>query len=236
MNQLEAIGDSIWLVDGEVVNFYGFPYPTRSVVVRLDNGNLWIWSPIGLSANLRSQIDQLGRVTHLVSPNKIHQLYLQDWKASYPGAKVWGPQSTIHKRTDLSFEAPLTNEAPSDWSSEIDQFWFQGSPALDEVVFHHRKSGTAILADLSENFGQEFLEAQWAPWKRLIARTWKITEPFGYPPLEWRLSWWRRKGARAVLQRLLATEPRQVVMAHGEWQASDGRRYLEKAFGWLSKD
>ena len=105
---------------------------------------------------------------------------------------------------------------------------------LDEVVFYHRKSGTAILADLSENFGQEFLEAQWAPWKRLIARIWKITEPFGYPPLEWRLSWWRRKGARIELQRLLAADPRQVVMAHGEWQSNDGRRYLEKVFGWLS--
>jgi hypothetical protein len=236
MNQLQAIGDSIWLIEGEVINFYGFPYPTRSVIVRLDNGNLWVWSPIGLSANLRSQIDQLGRVTHLVSPNKIHHLYLQDWKASYAGAKVWGPQSTIQKRSDLPFEAPLTNDAPSDWSDEIDQFWFQGSPVLDEVVFYHRLSGTAILADLSENFGQEFLDAQWAPWKRVIARIWKITEPFGYPPLEWRLSWWRRKGARVVLQRLLATEPRQVVMAHGEWQASDGRRYLEKAFGWLSED
>jgi hypothetical protein len=32
---LEVIGDSIWLVEGDVVDFYGFPYPTRSVIVRL---------------------------------------------------------------------------------------------------------------------------------------------------------------------------------------------------------
>jgi len=32
---------------------------------------------------------------------------------------------------------------------------------------------------------------------------------------------------------MLAWDPQQVVMAHGEWQRSDGRRYLERAFAWL---
>ena len=29
MSELEAIGEEIWLADGGIVDFYGFPYPTR---------------------------------------------------------------------------------------------------------------------------------------------------------------------------------------------------------------
>ena len=201
--------------------------------MRLENERLWVWSPIGLSANLRSEIDELGRVAHLVSPNKIHHLYLQDWKTSYGSARLWGPESTIRKRADLRFQAALTDDAPSEWAKEIDQFWFHGSPVLDEVVFFHRASRTAIIADLSENFSAGFLEAHWAAWQRAIARVWKIVEPYGYAPLEWRLSWFRRATAKQSLERLLACEPERVVMAHGEWQSSNGRAYLEKAFRWL---
>lgn len=233
VSALTPIDDAIWLADGGLVDFYGFPYPTRMVVIRLRNGLLWIWSPIALSANLRSEIDALGRVGHLVSPNRIHHLYLQDWLAVYPAAKLWGPASTLRKRRDLAFQPPLTNRPPDDWQDEIDQFWFTGSLFLDEVVFLHRASRTAILADLSENFSTSFLEAHWKPWARRLARLWKITEPWGYAPLEWRATWLKREGAREACARLLAAEPQKVVMAHGEWQPREGLAYLEKVFAWL---
>jgi hypothetical protein len=230
---LEKIGSSIWLADGGTVDFYGFPYPTRMVVVRLTDGDLWIWSPIQLTDALRVGVDALGPVGHLVSPNRIHHLFLGDWKAVYPEARLWGPASTIRKRRDLEFEAPLTDDPPPDWAGQIDQFWFTGSPFLDEVVFFHRESSTAILADLSENFSAAFLEQHWSSWKRRIARVWKIVEPWGYAPLELRLSWWRKTAARQTLARLLDSDPRQVVMAHGEWQSGNGREYLASVFRWL---
>ena len=233
MSGLVPVGEEIWLAEGDIVDFYGFPYPTRMVIVRLSNGLLWVWSPIALSANLRQAVDTLGRVGHLVSPNKIHHLFLTDWKALYPGARLWGPASTIAKRDDLAFEAPLGDRPPPDWAEDIAQFHFTGSPALDELVFFHRPSRTAILADLSENFSAEFLEAHWKPWMRTIARIWKITEPHGLAPLELRLSWWKRKSARAARDRLLEMDPEKVVMAHGEWQRDGGRTYLAKVFAWL---
>jgi hypothetical protein len=230
---LEVIGDSIWLTEGEIVNFYGFPYPTRSVIVRLKTGSLWIWSPVRLTQALHDEVDALGRVTHLVSPNKLHHLYLPEWRAKYPDAKLWGPDSTTRKRPDLSFQEPLGNRAPPEWGDEITQFWFRGSWALDEIVFFHQPSRTAILADLSENFSQDFLRAHWSNWKQVIARLWKITVGYGYAPLELRLSWLNRQPARAALAALLAADPRQVIMAHGEWQRENGRAYLEQAFAWL---
>ena len=34
MPHLQKFDDAQWLVDGETVSFYGFPYPTRRVIVR----------------------------------------------------------------------------------------------------------------------------------------------------------------------------------------------------------
>ncbi len=230
---LESVGDSLWLAEGGLVSFYGFPYPTRSVIVRLADGGLWVWSPVRLDDPLQAEVDALGPVAHLVSPNKLHYLYLRDWQQTWPDAKLWGPASTLRKCRDLGFEAPLTDEAPPAWHGQIDQFWFRGSRAMDEIIFFHRPSGTAIIGDLSENFSDDFLQKHWGWLSRRVAKLWRITEPWGYAPLELRLSWTDKAPARRALDALLAKDPRRVIMAHGEWQREDGRAYLEKAFAWL---
>ncbi len=233
MGQLEQIADDIWLAEGEIVDFYGFPYPTRCVVARLGNGDLWVWSPIALSDELRAEIEAIGQPRHLVSPNKLHHLYLQDWKKAYPSALFWGPQSTITKRADLTFQAPLENTPPPQWQDELDQAWFCGSRFLDEIVFFHRKSGTAILADMSENFTEDFLQEHWSGWKRYVARLWGIVEGKGYAPLELRLSFVFRSSLRRARDKVLGWNPTRVIMAHGKWQKRDGRKYLQKAFEWI---
>tara|TARA_R110002124_G_scaffold1280_2_gene7259 strand:+ start:339 stop:1031 length:693 start_codon:yes stop_codon:yes gene_type:complete len=230
---MEKLANNIWIAEGDIVDFHGFPYPTRCVIVRLASGDLWCWSPIALSPALKTAINLIGKPAHLVSPNKIHHLYLQDWQLAWPEAKLWGPASTISKRSDLAFEAPLENEPPNEWGGDIDLIWFNGSPVMDEIVFFHRPSKTAILADLSENFSDAFIRQHWKGWKRWIAKPWGIMEGKGYAPLEWRLSFLRRKATRAARDRLLAWNPRHVVMAHGEIQRENGQAFLERAFAWL---
>src|SRR4051794_31491378 len=124
---LEQAGDSLWIAEGEIVSFYGAPYPTRSAIARLGNGELWVWSPVRLTAALRAEVDRLGPVQHLVSPNKLHHLYLPEWQAAFPEARLWGPKSTIRKRPDLAFHGPLRDEPPTEWGGDIDQAWFRGS-------------------------------------------------------------------------------------------------------------
>jgi hypothetical protein len=233
MAALLKLANDIWIAEGEIVNFYGFPYPTRCVVVRLPDGGLWVWSPIALTTGLKADIAKLGRPSHLVSPNKIHHLYLQDWHAAYPEARLWGPQSTISKRTDLTFEAPLEDHPPEDWQGVLDQAWFCGSSFLDEIVFFHRPSETAILADMSENFTEDFLRQHWSFWKRWIARLWGIVEGKGYAPLELRLSFLFRGPLRAARDKVVGWNPQRVIMAHGKVQESGGGKYLAKAFEWI---
>lgn len=230
---LEKIATNIWIAEGKCVNFYGFAYPTRSVIIRLSSGALWIWSPVELTESLKSEVEKLGNPAFLVSPNNIHHLFLDPWQQAFPAAKLCGPQSTIDKRSDLNFEIVLDSDAPTAWSKDIDQEWFNGSFYMDEFVFFHRQSKTVIMADLSENFSKSFLQKHWSYWQRWIANLWGIVEGRGYAPLEWRLSFLRKKQTQASRDRVLSWDPIIVIMAHGEWQRSEGRAFLEKSFSWM---
>jgi hypothetical protein len=230
---LEQLHETLWLVDGDLVSFYGFPYPTRSVIARLPNDDLWVWSPVRLTTGLRQAVDRLGHVRHLISPNKIHHLYMREWSAAYPQALLWGPQSTIAKRSDLAFQMPLENDPPAAWAEQFEQAWFRGSMVLDEIVFFHQPSGTVILADLIEAFDESFLHEHWSWWQRWIARLDGITARRPGAPREWRLSFLNRGVAREARDRVLSWPCERVIVAHGEWQRSGGHAYLARALAWL---
>lgn len=235
-SRLVPVDSDVWIVEGPIVSFYGFPYPTRSVIVRLPNGTLWVWSPIPLDDELMTEVSEFGTVAHLVSPNKLHHLGLADWRAAFPAAKLWGMPSTVRKCRDLCFDGVLDDTPPVAWRGTIEHVQFRGSPLLEEMIFFHRPSRTVLLADLSEALSRDFLARHWAPWQRLIARLWSITEAAPKAPLEVRWSTIRRCVARAATHRLLAYNPEKVIMAHGVWQRSHGRAFLERTFSWLSPE
>ncbi len=233
MSPLIQVDTDIWIAEGEIVSFHGLPYPTRSVIARLPDGDLWIWSPIRLTEELRAAVSALGAPRHLVSPNKIHHIYLQDWAAEWPDALLWGPKTTIDKRRDLKFQPALVKDVPESWQGVIEMIRFSGSFFMDELVFFHRPSRTVILADLSENFSETFLQHHWKPWQVWIARRWGITTAKGYAPLEWRLSFTDRIKARAAREQMIAWNPERVIMAHGEWQRTGGQAFLKRVFDWI---
>ncbi len=230
---LEQIGPELWIADGGIVPFFGFDYPTRMAVVRLDDGGLWLWSPIALNPQLEAEVRALGPVRHLVSPNKLHHLVLASWSERFPGAKLWGTASTAARFPELDFSASLGDSAPPDWAGQIDQYHFTNSPFLDELMFFHRASRTAIIADLSQPFSEAFLKRHWPWWLRTIAKAAKLVEGWGYPPPELRFSFRHRAAARAKLRALIDEGPERVVVAHGEIVRSGGAAFLRKAFSWL---
>ena len=77
---LTQFADNIWIANGPVTTVMGFRYPTRMAVIRFSNGNLVIWSPICLSEPLRTDVDALGPVTHIVAPNSLHHLFINEWR------------------------------------------------------------------------------------------------------------------------------------------------------------
>jgi hypothetical protein len=223
MANLEQVAQSLWIGEGGIVDFYGFAYPTRCVIVRLDSGALWVWSPVELTERLRREVEALGPIRHLVSPNKLH----------HPGASLWGPALTIRRHTKWTFQPQLDDHPPSAWIGEIDQAWFRGSIYMDEIAFFHRSSRTAIVADLIQTFTDDFLRAHWRPWQRPLAASGGIVAAKAQAPLDWRLSFLNRKPARAARDKVLRWDCERVIVARGAWQRSDGSSFMRGSLSWL---
>ena len=170
---LQPFGPEIWIADGPVASFYGFPYSTRMAVIRLSDGSLFVWSPVALSTALRAAVDALGPVRHLVSPNALHHLFLAEWTSAYPGARLYASPRLRRKRPDLSFNAELGDAPEPAWAGDIDKVVVHGSFALIEIVFFHRRSRTALFADLIQNFPRDWFKG----WRGVVARLGGLSLP-----------------------------------------------------------
>lgn len=226
---LEAIGDGIWIAEGPAVPFLGIPYPTRATLVRLPGGGLWVCSPIPLCDALEAEVSALGAVQELVAPNKIHHLFLQEWKRRWPSARLHAPPGLARKRPELSFDGQLSDAPDGAWAGCIDQVIFRGSLAMDEVVFFHRRSRTAIFTDLIQRFEPSAAQG----WRGWLLRLDGLVGPEGSTPREWRLSFVARRRARRARDAVLAFDPERVVIAHGTWIRARGREEIAKALRWM---
>ena len=226
---LEEFGPSLYLADGPTVSFFGVPYPTRMAVARLTDGSAWVWSPIALTLELEGAVNSIGPVRHIVSPNKIHHLFLKEWAERWPDARLHAPPGLARRRRDLLFHAELGDEADLAWAADIDQTVFRGSFAMAEVVFFHHTSRTAIFGDLVQRHDP----AQIRGLKGMLMRLDGLVGEHGSTPREWRASFLRRRPARAARARALAWEPERLVVAHGTCAQRNATQILAQALAWI---
>lgn len=198
-------------------------------VVQLGEGGSWIWSPVALSAELASEVEALGPVRFIVSPNKLHHLFLGEWADRYRGAQLFAPPGLAAKRPDLRFVAELGDEPAPGCARDLDQTVFRGSFAMEEVVFFHRRSRTAIVGDLIQRFDESTLSG----WKRMLMRLDGLVGERGSTPREWRATFLRRGPARAAREKVLGWNAQRLLIAHGECAQADASRIIESALDWI---
>lgn len=227
---LKPFGPEIWIADGSSVSTGGFHYGTRTAVIRLSHGGLFIWSPIRLTAELRSQVDALGEVAHLVPPNSLHHLFVDEWRSAYPSAKLYAPPRLRKKRGDIDFAGDLGNEPVAAWAGQLDQAIMPGCLITTEVVFFHRRSATVLFTDLI----QQFPKGWFSGWREIVARLDLMVGEEPAVPRKFRNTFVNRRAARAALARIQAWPAEKVLMAHGTPVERDGRAFIARAFRWLT--
>jgi hypothetical protein len=209
-----------------------YPYSHRAIVIRLEDGSLFVLSPIPLTPGIRADVDRLGTVKYLVSPNHLHHLYLGDWGQAYPDAKLYASPSLPAKRKDLNFYTTLNSNLPEpEWSGQIDQCILgSGKGWFDEIAFFHRASGTLVLTDFVMDFNPETFSGiskvttRWNQMYRHTPRGVQFAHPFD------------KKILREALQTIRAWEPQRVIVAHSPWLCVEGQQvtsFLDAAFDWL---
>ena len=227
---LKDFGQEIWTAEGpEVVAALGFHYPTRMAIIKLHSGDLFIWSPVALTEDLRDEVDALGEVRYLVAPNSLHHLFIADWMEAYPNARVYAAPGVQEKRKDIAFDGGLDGTPVPEWSGEIDYIVVPGNAITSEAVFFHRRSGTALFTDLLQQLPSGWLSG----WRAVVAKLDLMLSPEPSVPRKFRVAFTNRHAARTAVKRILAWPVEKVLMAHGTPVTNDGQAFLRRAFKWL---
>jgi Domain of unknown function (DUF4336) len=159
----EEIPGQIW-VHQRPLWFGGVKIRSRSTIVRLKNGELWVHSPAPPDDDLRRELDGLGDVRWIVVPNKFHHLEAPALKSKYPQAEVIGPSAARQRNPSLELDHDLADVSTfADQMPEIRMLPLAGVPFLDETTFFHEPTGTLIAADLMMSGSpQDHLSWRWA--------------------------------------------------------------------------
>ena len=221
---IRQLDSEIWVIDHSDFKLGpGIRVGTRTTLVRLDDGGLWVHSPGPLTEDLIREINALGPVRFLVAPNTFHHLFVSENCTAWPEAKLYLAPGLSEKRKDLSEALELGSDSDPGWSAEVDQCLIEGSPRLGEVVFRHRASRTLILTDWVFNVSRP---------DSLGARFFfTLTGVLGGVSVSRLIRFLSRDNAaaRRSFECVLQWDFDRIVMAHGEVLEQDGPRCLRDA-------
>ena len=239
-NGLIEVASNIWTIEAKECVCYRppmqprYPYPHRAVVIRLNDNSLFVLSPIRLTPDIRADIDALGVVKYLVSPNHLHHLHMKNWSQAYPAAKLYASPRLAPKRKDLAFYKTLSTDTPEpEWTDQIEQCLFgSGNGWFDEIVFFHRASHTVVFTDLIMDFDP----TTFSPLSRVTTR-WN--QMYQHTPRGVQFAHnFDRASLRNSLKTVRTWEPEHLIVAHSPWLCVDGKEqvadFLDSAFDWLT--
>lgn len=223
---LRKLDAGLWVID-HPLRLAGTEFGTRTTVVQLSAGGLFVHSPGPLSDELRGELEAAGSVRALVAPNKVHHMFLAENARAFPNAEVHTAPGLRERFPGLPEGPELGDDPPELWSADLDQVWVRGAPRIEEVAFLHRASRTLLLADLAFNY--RHVESTWT---RLFLRVMGAYGRFG--PSRLARSLLRDRAAvRAGIDRILEWDFDRVVVPHGDVLEAGGREALRAAYAWL---
>jgi len=225
---LRELAPDLWVAE-QSLRFLGLDVGARMTIIRLPGGGLFLHSPIARSDELAREVERIGRPTFLVAPNRFHHLYVGDWQAAYPDARLFVAPGLETKRSDLRVDEVLDSEPPPDWSEVLGQVPVRGFPFANEVVFFHTPSRTLVASDLVFNVRER------SPTLTRIA--FRLLGAYGRPSSSFaeRLLIRDRPAFRESLDRILSWPISRIVLAHGDVVEENGRQALAQAYSWLAR-
>jgi len=177
------------------VHYGGMDLFSRTTLVRLDDGTLWVHSPCPIDDQLANATKQLGNVAFIVAPGTFHHLYVTDFQNHFPEAETFVCPGLEKKREDIKYDWILGNRPDHRWQSEFDQVAITTATLISEVAFLHKRSKTLILVDLLENIGDDYTHDAGLLlkfWWKAVFHMWN--NPKAAP--EYQMSWGNREAIK----------------------------------------
>jgi len=222
-----VVPDAIWTTERPVW-FGGVRLRSRTTIVRLAGGALWVHSPCPPTDEACAALDALGEVRWIVVPNRFHHLQTPDMAARYPRARVVGPKSAQGRNARLSLTATLDDLDYLGATPELTAHPLGGVPFLDETAFFHRESGSLIAADLLIS---ACARDHWT-W-RLAARLWGRYDKIKTPP-DVRMHVRPSAAVAESIAAMSALPIRRILVAHAEPITDRPARQLADAWAFAT--
>ncbi|KAK4187277.1 hypothetical protein QBC35DRAFT_499212 [Podospora australis] len=239
------------------LRFGKIPIGGRGTVVRLANGSLAVFSPVALTESTKAKLLSLGNdVRYIIASDIEHHIFLSEWAAAFPEAKLIGPEGLPEKRQAVTNDPRIGHEpfahviTKSNPGPQIGDAAFDRDFELEyvhahpnkELVFFYKPDKTLIQADLMFNLPatEQYSRVPEAekPKMGFFAKFFSSLqttegEAKGMKRFLWyAISRGDRKGFNESVARINAWDFDKIVVCHGETITTGGKEVFEKVFAW----
>lgn len=226
---MEQVASNVWCVT-QGLKLLGVNFGCRMTVIRLNDGSLWVHSPVRLNMDLQKELENMGPVKYIIAPNSFHHLFARGFQDAFPQAKFYCVSNLPKKRPDL--ESPLLLDPASNfsWQKEISFELLEGSKTYEEALFFHQESQSLIITDLVFHFQNErtfyeklFFLLVGVPTNTLVSS--RLVKTLMR----------NRSAACEVLQKVLKWDFQRIILAHGEIKEKEAKTSLRQALKYVVK-
>lgn len=218
-----------------------------------------VFSPVALTPEVKAKVAEMGgKVQYLVAPDIEHHIFLSEWAAEYPEAKLIGPEGLPEKRQKTKDDPRIgkeefftvfkaQNKHETKITEEFDrdfEYEYVNIHPNKELVFFYKPDRVLIEADLMFNLpateqysrvpggvGKEGVLGGWFASLQTTQGDAKGTKRF----LWYIISRPDRPGFNDSIQRINGWDFRTIVPCHGDTMEGNGKELFEKIFEWHLK-
>jgi hypothetical protein len=223
---LTPFAEGVWY-DTAPVHFLGMRLTATMTVLRIEDGDLLLHSPLPMTAERRAAVESLGRVAHLYAPNTFHHQWIGEWSQAFSEARVHAPEVLAKKRPDLRVDRHHDGEHPSRFSALVEEIPIEGF-RLAETALVYRPGRTAVVTDLVHNIGRPA-----HLWTKIYSSLMGFYDRVALSRVIRWTAFSDRGAARRGVDRLLDHAFDGLVVGHGAPIPAGGREVLALATSFL---
>ena len=215
--------------------------------VRLRSGALAVFSPVALTPEVRSTVAALGNdVRYLTALDYEHHLFLPDWAAAFPSAKLLGVEGLPEKKKGSEF-AHIWTSSPNKEEVKVDpefdaefEVEYVGAHSNKELVFCHKPDRTLIQADLMFNLPatEQYSRSGESASSGLLTRMFiGLQNTVGRATWQKRFLWYvassgDRAGFARSVKRIDGWDFDRIIPCHGDVIETGGKGIFRTVMEW----